>query len=91
VKLFERLSKKVAKTASTAVKEEVKEAAIDLIPTLLGIGGAIIGLLIFRKHVEDSSDNDELPQYSNITITTNNYYIGNDVGRRMLKNEDQDG
>lgn len=86
MKWLERVSKKAAKSASTAVKEEVKNTAIDLLPTAIGFGGLAFGIWIFRNHVETDDDEPtnsmmpQLPAYRTINITTNNYYIGKEFG-----------
>lgn len=81
MKMLEKLTTRMAKTASSAVKEEVQGAAFEVMPTLLGIGGMIFGVLLFKHH-ENSADHmpkvPGLPGYSTITITTNNYYFGDD-------------
>lgn len=78
MKIFERLSSRMAKSASTAVKEEVKSTAIDILPTLIGIGGMIIGSMIYRDHKETVKHRTRpiLPDCSAISIVTNNYYFG---------------
>lgn len=76
MKLFEKLTKKVTKTASETVKKEVKKKALDLLPIGIGLGGAAVGLLIFKKTGVIDDSNEELPQYRTINITTNNYYFG---------------
>ena len=91
MKLLEKLSTKVAKTASTAVKEEVQGAAIDILPTLFGIGGMIFGAFLFNKaHGAKTGKPDQaVPGFSSITITTNNYYFGDNFMNRK-EEEDED-
>lgn len=76
MKLFEKLTKKFAKTASETVKTEVKKKALDLLPIGIGLGGAAVGLLIFKKTGAIDNATDDLPTYRTINITTNNYYFG---------------
>lgn len=89
MKMLEKLTNRMAKTASSAVKEEVQGAAIDILPTLLGIGGMIFGAVLFKKHDNAMSGNmpkiPGLPSCSTITITTNNYYFG----ENFVKNEEE--
>lgn len=89
MKMLEKLTNRMAKTASSAVKEEVQSAAIDVLPTLLGIGGMIFGALLFKKHSDSVANVPKipgLPSCSTITITTNNYYFGDN----FMKNEEED-
>lgn len=81
MKLFEKLTKKFTKTASETVKTEVKKKAIDLLPIVIGVGGAVAGLLIFKKTGIIEDKQADTPQYSSITITTNNYYFGNNANK----------
>ena len=88
MKMLEKLTNRVAKTASSAVKEEVQGAAIDVLPTLLGIGGMIFGALLFKRHSDSVSSVPKipgLPSCSTITITTNNYYFGDN----FMKDEEE--
>jgi hypothetical protein len=88
MKMLEKLTNRVAKTASSAVKEEVQSAAIDVLPTLLGIGGMIFGALLFKRHSDSVAGAPKipgLPSCSTITITTNNYYFGDN----FMKDEEE--
>ena len=85
MKMLEKLTNRVAKTASSAVKEEVQGAAFDILPTLLGLGGMIFGAMLFKKHTDSMAGMPKipgLPSCSTITITTNNYYFGEDFMKR---------
>ena len=79
----------MAKSASVAVKEEVKNTALDILPTLIGIGGMILGGMVYRDHKMQSSHSPiarpRIPDYSTITITTNNYYFGSEFGKEKKK------
>jgi len=90
MKMLEKLTNRMAKTASSAVKEEVQGAAIDVLPTLFGLGGMIFGALLFKRHanaMEQAAPKiPGLPSCSTITITTNNYYFGDN----FMKNEEED-
>ena len=89
MKMLEKLTNRVAKTASSAVKEEVQGAAFDILPTLLGLGGMIFGAMLFKKHTDSIAGAPKipgLPSCSTITITTNNYYFGEDF---MKQNEEE--
>ena len=52
-KFIEKITKKVATTASITftdtTKKEAKQIATDALPTLLGLGGIAAGLLIFKN------------------------------------------
>lgn len=81
MKWMERLSSRMARTASTAVKEEVQGAAYDILPTLIGIGGMIFGVMLYKNREDKASQATRIPGYSTITITTNNYYFGDSFGK----------
>lgn len=86
MKLLEKWAKKFTKEASTTVKTEVKKTAIDLLPTLLGIGGMIFGIAVFRKAVDDPEPIK--PAVTNTSITTNNYFfqqMSEDMVKRILE------
>ena len=86
MKLLEKLSSKMARTASSAVKEEVQGAALDILPTLIGIGGIIFGTMLYKSHSANLPSTPALPTCSTITITTNNYYFGDSF---MNQNEEE--
>lgn len=86
MKFLEKLSSRMAKSASTAVKEEVQTTALDLLPTLIGLGGMILGVLIFKDKNQPQVNNVKLPDYSTISITTNNYYFGDSVRKEDVLN-----
>lgn len=73
MKLLEKWTKKLTKTASSTVKTEVKKTAVDLLPTLIGIGSMIFGIAIFKKTVDEPEEIK--PTVSHTSITTNNYFF----------------
>lgn len=78
MKFLEKMSSRMAKSASTAVKDEVRSTALDLLPTAIGIGGMVIGILMLRdKRVGGTVGGMQLPKYS--TVTINNYYFGEET------------
>jgi hypothetical protein len=85
MKMLEKLTSRMAKTASNTVKEEVHGAAIDILPTLFGVGGMIFGAILFSNHQSSVPKIPSLPNCSSITITTNNYYFGED----FMKTEEE--
>lgn len=90
MKVLEKLSSRIAKSASTTVKEEVKGAAIDVLPTLIGIGGMIFGIVLFKHRAdEQAAMPGSLSKYSSITITTNNYYFGDNFAKMHQEEEDE--
>lgn len=86
MKLFERWTKKLTKTASTTVKKEVKKTAVDLLPTIVGFGSMVLGILIFKKAVNEPEITK--PTVSNTSITTNNYFfqqMSEDMIKKILE------
>ena len=71
MKFLDRITKRFATKASTAVKTEVKKTIIDLIPTALAIAAAAIGVAIFKSAVNEPEE--IAPSFS--THTTNNYFF----------------
>lgn len=85
MKIFEKFSQKFAKKASSAVKSEVQNTAIDLLPKILGVAVAIVGVVIFRD-----ATHEEKPTLTATHITTNNYFLGNggeEVIRKIMERE----
>lgn len=80
MKILDRITKKFASKASTAVKQEVKKTAFDLLPTIFGIATAVAGILIFKGVVE--SPEETLPTFT--THTVNNYFF-RDVSEEAMK------
>lgn len=72
MKIFEKVAKKLGKTASDGAIENVKQTAMDILPAILNIGGLIVTGFIFSRR----SKNDELaiPDVQTMHITINNYY-----------------
>lgn len=96
MKWFDKVTKKFAKSATSAVKEEVKEVALDLLPAVLTIGGIALGVALYSSHtartnalsnVDSVGGVPLLPSHSDITITTNNYY-GNDLIQKLIDGEE---
>lgn len=83
MKLLDRITKKFTKSASTAMKTEVKKTAIDLLPTIVGIAGMVLGIVIFKESV-DVPESIE-PVVRNTSITTNNYFFQS-MSDDMIKN-----
>ena len=73
MKLLEKWAKKFTKEASTTVKTEVKKTAVDLLPTIVGIGSMIFGIAIFKKAVDEPEP--PKPNVTHTSITTNNYFF----------------
>lgn len=82
MKLLEKFTKKAVKSTSTAVKAEVKKAAIDLLPSVLGAVSMVIGIVIFKGTT--SKPTPIKPNITNTHITTNNYFFQN-VSEEMIK------
>ena len=86
MKLFEKWTRKLTKTASSTVKKEVKKTAVDLLPTVVGFGSMVLGILIFKKAVNEPEITK--PTVSNTSITTNNYFfqqISEDMIKKILE------
>lgn len=86
MKFLEKISGKFVKNASVAVKSEVKQTAIDMLPKVVGFGAAILGIFIFREAISD-----DRPQLTATHITTNNYFLGNageDVIKKIIEREE---
>ena len=83
---FDKMTNKMAKSASTAVKDEVKSTALDLLPTVIGVGGMILGVLMLKdRNSGGNIGGMQLPKYS--TITINNYYFPDEnFGKEFLNN-----
>ena len=82
MKFLEKWTNKFTKTASTAVKSEVRKTAIDLLPTLMGFGSMVLGLLIFKQTVVETPP--VKPTVSNTSVTTNNYFF-QQMSEEMVK------
>lgn len=79
MKFLDKWTKKLAGSASTAVKTEVKKTVLDLLPAVFGIAAAVVGILVFRESVDDNK-----PMLTATHITTNNYFFG-DAGDEIIK------
>ena len=86
MKWLDNLTKKLAGTASVtitdSVRTEAKKIASDALPTLLGIGGIIAGIVIFRN----SSAGKRLVSRAVPTVshTITNYYFFDDTAKSEL-------
>ena len=80
MKWLDKITSKFASKASTAVKKEVKKTVLDLLPTVLGIGAAIGGILLFKEAVFEPEE--IAPSFT--THTTNNYFF-RDVSEESIK------
>ena len=75
MKILDRFTKRFTASASSAVKEEVKKTAIDLVPTLFNIAAAIVGIVIFRGMVNNGSNDENYSSVSHTNVVTNNYFF----------------
>ena len=81
----EKMAQRFTKSASEQAKKEVKKTAIDLIPTLLTIGGMIFGITVFsHKGSHGITRHNDRPFANSTKITTNNYFF-NDVSDDIIK------
>lgn len=82
MKLLDRIAQKFTKSASSAVKSEVKKTAIDLLPTAAGILSMILGIVIFKETVNEPEE--IRPAVTHTSITTNNYFF-QEMSEEMIK------
>lgn len=87
MKLIDKLTKKFANKASVAVKSEIKKTAVDLLPTILAIGSAIVGIIIFKGVVQNDSHGPDLVKTN---VTTNNYFFNELSEETILKIIEED-
>lgn len=84
--IIDRIAKKCVKSASNAVSDGVKAKAKDVlaaaIPTLIGVGTVILGMVIFKAPAQGGGGG-RMPHISSMTITTNNYFF-DDSGKTEL-------
>lgn len=82
MKLLDKLTKKFTKSASVAVKTEVKKTAVDMLPSVVGVISMVIGIVIFKGTVKNTAP--VKPAVSTTHITTNNYFFQN-LSEDMIK------
>lgn len=90
MKLFDKITKRFTKSASTAVKSEVKKTFLDVLPKLLGAAAMVIGVIVFKEVIEEPEE--ETPVISNTNITTNNYFfrdVNDEMIKKILKGDDE--
>lgn len=87
MKLFEKLTKKVTDKVSTVAKDEVKKKALRALPGIIGIAGAVAGVLIFRKA---SPATQAVKALSTTSVTTNNYFF-KDLSEEMIRTIIEEG
>lgn len=78
MKMLERLTKKIASTASVAitdsVKTEAKNALVSAVPVVLSVGAVVAGFVIFKSGSSGSKAiANAVPTVSH--VTTNNYFF----------------
>lgn len=83
MKLLDKLAKKFTKSASSAVKTEVKKTAVDLLPSVIGAFSMVLGIVIFKGSV-GASPSSIKPTVSTTHITTNNYFFQN-LSEEMIR------
>lgn len=87
MKLLERLTKRVATTASgvltDSVKTEAKNAVSNALPVVLSVAAFVVGLVIFSKH--DNGDDSPVGTYiSKMDVTVNNYILDGSAKSEMI-------
>jgi hypothetical protein len=93
--LIDKLTKKIAKTASTAVtdsvKEEAKNVAVGAFPIVVGIGLAIAGLVIFKSSTPKVVKAVSVPAIRTTTMITHNWFLDDaakaEVITRLIKQQ----
>ena len=86
MKLLDKLAQKFTKSASVAVKTEVKKTAVDLLPSVIGAISMALGIVIFKGTVRDVKPIK--PTVSTTHITTNNYFfqsLSEDMIKKILE------
>ena len=85
MKLLERLTQRMASTASVtvvdSVKKEVKSTAANALPVIMSVAAVIAGIIIFAKTGRSESLENGIGQ---ITVTTNNYFFDGAAKAEML-------
>lgn len=85
MKWVDKITKKFAKSTSTAVKTEVKKTAVDLLPTVVGVVSMVVGIVIFKGTTGTSAKKIPIkPNVTNTHVTTNNYFFQN-LSEDMIK------
>jgi hypothetical protein len=84
MKLLDKFTKKFTKSASVAVKTEVKKTAIDVLPTVLGVVSMVVGIVVFKGQVSSAATKPIKPTVTNTHITTNNYFFQS-MSEEMIK------
>ena len=86
-----KVAKSFTQTASEQAKKEVKKTAIDMLPSVLTLGGMILSIFVFKKaRSEESIAQSPQRPYSSTRITTNNYFLGevsDDVIKKILEDK----
>lgn len=75
--LFKKVTSKITEAASTVVsdtvKVEVKKAASDISPLVIGLGSVVAGIVAFRMASKPHATK-AIPA-ATITVVTNNYFF----------------
>lgn len=88
MKWVDKITKKFAKSTSTAVKTEVKKTAVDLLPTVVGVVSMVVGIVIFKGTTSGKVTKPIKPSVTNTHVTTNNYFFQNlseDMIRKIME------
>jgi len=88
MKWVDKITKKFAKSTSTAVKTEVKKTAVDLLPTVAGVVSMVVGIVIFKGTTWPTKMKPIKPSVTNTHVTTNNYFFQNlseDMIRKIME------
>ena len=86
---FKKISGKVTgfvkERVSETVIENVKDAAMDILPVAVGIGLTVVGFAIAGSSGGHAAHSAGSVAYRTMNVTTNNYIFGNDVDKDLLK------
>ena len=82
MKFLDRFTKKFTKSASSAVKTDVKKTSIDLLAGIIGFGSMFLGIMIFKNAVQEPEQIK--PTVTNTSITSNNYFLG-EMSEEMIE------
>jgi hypothetical protein len=85
-KLTSRFVKNASEAISDSVKEEAKGVLVETLPTLIGIGFAVIGFAMFKASMTKvtPSISSVVPTLSRTSVVTNNWFFDEATGKEVL-------
>lgn len=84
-KLVTRLTKSASIAVTDTVKEEAKTVAVSVLPSLLGLGFTIAGIILFKSVAGKQLPTGGFPGLSTTSVVTHNWFFDSSAQKEVIE------